>query len=499
MTSAPAIPDEQKNPLIGQTLRGTYRILAALDQGGMGLVFEAEHTRLRRRVAVKVLARHLTSDAQALARFNREAEIISQLEHPHIVQILDFDTTEQGEPYIVMELLKGESLSERLERDGCLPIAESARIAQQVASGLFAAHQASIIHRDLKPANIFLTTTPGQGQVVKLLDFGISKRVGVGRSLTGEFDVLGTPDYMAPEQALGKAASVAHFSDQYALAVIAFEMLCGQTPFSGDDLMEVLQKVVSATAPPIERFAPHVPQQVSAVLKRGLEKDPGARYPTVLDFALAFSAACDSSLAVPASDPMGSARTVPASSPTSPAPAMQPSPPAVLATGERLQTGPRRRSASSRFAHASTLAGNASLQDIPESLERARQALGLGDLNLAVAYAESAIRVAESFDTSEAKLLLDTESMLIDHIFETRIGSLQQRLCVVALPSNMDSRVSPEQAFLLSRLDGGASVEEVLDLSPLSRRDTLRQLLALIRDGLVSLASAVKSDRFRHE
>ena len=307
MTSAPAITDDEDHPLIGQTLRGTYRILSALDQGGMGLVFEAEHTRLRRRVAVKVLARHLTSDTQALARFNREAEIISQLEHPHIVQILDFDTTEQGEPYIVMELLKGESLSDRLEREGCLSIEDSARIALQVASGLFAAHQASIVHRDLKPANIFLSTMPGQGggRVVKLLDFGISKRVGVGRSLTGEFDVLGTPDYMAPEQALGKTASVDHRGDQYALAVIAFEMLSGQTPFSGSDLMDVLQKVVSVSAPPIERFAPHVSPLVGTVLKRGLEKDPAARYPTVLDFALAFSAACESSQPTPASGRAG--------------------------------------------------------------------------------------------------------------------------------------------------------------------------------------------------
>jgi serine/threonine protein kinase len=499
MTSAPAITAEQDHPLIGQTLRGTYRILAALDQGGMGLVFEAEHTRLRRRVAVKVLARHLTTDAQALARFNREAEIISQLEHPHIVQILDFDTTEQGEPYIVMELLKGESLSDRLERDGCLPIEDAARIVHQVASGLFAAHQASVIHRDLKPANIFLSNTPGQGRVVKLLDFGISKRMGGGRSLTGEFDVLGTPDYMAPEQALGKTASVDHRGDQYALAVIAFEMLSGQTPFSGDDLVEVLQKVVSAAAPPIERFAPHVSPLVGVVLNRGLEKDPAARYPTVLDFALAFSAACEDCLPVPASAALGSARTVPASGPTTPAPPMHPTPAANLPVDERLQTGFQKRLASNRFVNASTMAGNVSVQDIPESLERARQALGLGDLNLAVAYAESAIRLAEMFDTSEARLLVDAESMLIDHIFETRIGSLRQRLSVVSLPSNLDSRVSPEQAFLLSRLDGGASVEEVLDLSPLSRHDTLRQLLALLRDGLIALGDARPSDKLKHE
>ena len=126
---------------------------------------------------------------------------------------------------------------------------------------------------------------------------------------------------------------------------------------------------------------------------------------------------------------------------------------------------------------------------------RARQALGLGDLNLAVSYAESALRLAESFDTQEARLLVDAESMLIDHIFETRIGSLRQRLSIVGVPSNMGASVSPEQAFLLSRLDGGASVEEVLDLSPLSRRDTLRQLLALMRDGLVVFGDGRPSDK----
>ena len=490
MTSAPAITAAE-HPLIGETLRGTYRILSVLDQGGMGLVFDAEHVRLRRRVAVKVLAQHLVSDAQALARFNREAEIISQLEHPHIVQILDFDTTEQGEPYIVMELLKGESLSDRLERDGCLSIVDSARIVHQVASGLYAAHQAAIVHRDLKPANIFLIEMPGQGSLVKLLDFGISKRVGVGRSLTGEFDVLGTPDYMAPEQALGKTASVDHRGDQYALAVIAFEMLSGQTPFSGTDLMDVLQKVVSAEAPPIERFAPHVSPAVGAVLHRGLAKDPGARYENVLDFAGAFSAACEGSLP-PSSQAFGVARTVPASGPTTKRDAAEPSQPAHSA---RFETGPQQRAANNRFGNASTLNSNAHLQDIPAALDHARQALGLGDLNLAVAYAESALRVAEGFDNAEARLMIDGEAMLIDHIFETRIGSLRQRLSVVGVPSSADARVSPEQAFLLSRLDGGATVEEVLDLSPMPSRDTLRLLLGMVRDGLVVLGEPRSSEK----
>ncbi|HEX3776771.1 MAG TPA: serine/threonine-protein kinase [Polyangiaceae bacterium] len=485
MTSDAATTTEE-HPLIGETLRGTYHVLRTLDQGGMGLVFEAEHARLRRRVAVKVLARHLASDTQALARFNREAEIISQLEHPHIVQILDFDTTAQGEPYIVMELLKGESLSARLERDGCLRIAEAVRITHQVASGLFVAHNASIVHRDLKPANIFLCEMVGQAPLIKLLDFGISKRVGVGRSLTGEFDVLGTPDYMAPEQALGKTASVDHRGDQYALAVIAFEMLSGQTPFSGTDVMDVLQKVTMTEAPSIERFAPHVPSQVSAVLKRALEKEPDARYGTVLEFAVALSQACELSLPPPV-DALGIAQTLPASGMGRTARSLAPS----LHPGERYQTGPRR--AAARFGTASTLSGSATLKDIPRALEQAREAHGLGDANLAVSYAESALRLAEGFDTPDAQKLIDSEAVLIDHIFESRLGSLEHRLTVPSAPSQVNARVSPEQAFLLSRVDGGVTVEEALDLSPLSRRETLRLLVGMLQLGLINVIAVTPS------
>jgi hypothetical protein len=357
-------------------------------------------------------------------------------------------------------------------------------IAGQIALALEAAHDAGIIHRDLKPANIFLCEMVGQGPLVKLLDFGISKRVGVGRSLTGEFDVLGTPDYMAPEQALGRTAQVDHRGDQYALAVIAFEMLSGQTPFSGADMMELLHKVASTEAPSIDRFAPHVPAAVAAVLKRGLEKAPEARYATVLDFAIALSSACECSLPPPV-DPRSHANTVPASGAT---PSTRRVKPEAYPPGQRYQTGSQRRAAS-KFGNASTLSGSATLQDIPRALERARQALGLGDLNLAVSYAESALRVAEGFDNAEAQLLIDSEEMLIDHVLETRLGSLRHRLSVTNVPSSLNSRVSPEQAFLLSRVDGGVTVEEALDLSPLPRRETLRLLVQMLQGGLVSVVA----------
>ena len=279
--------------LVGQTLRGTYRIVEVLDRGGMGMVFAAEHVRLKRKVAVKVLAQHLATIGNALARFHREAEIISQLQHPHIVHVIDFDTTSEGAPYLVMELLEGESLAERLDREHRLPMTEAVRIASQAASALSAAHAASVVHRDLKPGNIFLVRMPGQPAFVKVLDFGISKNL-TAAGLTGEFDVLGTPDYMAPEQARGLTARVDHRADQFALSAITFEMLSGVLPFAGDDVGSVLSRVINDDPPPLSQVAPYLPAEIDPVLKRALSKDPAARFPTVGDFAaaLAIAAGC---------------------------------------------------------------------------------------------------------------------------------------------------------------------------------------------------------------
>src|SRR5450755_4425586 len=154
---------DEPHALVGTVLRGTYEVKRILDRGGMGIVFEAEQMRLSRKVAVKVLPGHLARDPQALLRFQREAEIVSLLQHPNVVQIVDFDTTEQGEPYIVMEFLPGESLAARLARDGKMTLEFAVRIATQVASGLAAVHAALIVHRDLKPANIFLSQLPTEG------------------------------------------------------------------------------------------------------------------------------------------------------------------------------------------------------------------------------------------------------------------------------------------------------------------------------------------------
>jgi eukaryotic-like serine/threonine-protein kinase len=449
----------------------------------MGMVFEAEHARLRRRLAVKVLAQHLAKDAHALARFNREAEIISQLQHPHVVQVTDFDTTEQGEPYLVMELLTGESLAARLERERCLPIADAVRIAHQASSGLAAAHSANIVHRDLKPANIFLTHVPGHGTVVKLLDFGISKRVGGSKGLTGEYDILGTPDYMAPEQALGKTALVDHRGDQYALAVITFEMLAGRTPFSGETVTDVLRQVIGAEPPIIEELAPHVPAEAGEVLRRAMSKDPELRFASITDFAVALLRSSGASLPPPV-DALGHANTLPAGPPGNSSPAA--SPPFRGPASDRSDTALRDRDTLAE-ATAPTQHGALTTQDLTRALAQARQAHGMGDIDLAVNNAETALLVADSLSSLDAQARVESSTTLLNAIFEARLGPLSQRM-VVLPPKSHDRklRVSPEQAFLLSRVDGGVTLDEAIDLSPLPRQKTLRLLVSMMRQGLIA-------------
>ncbi len=487
---APTDADAAPHPLLGTTMRGTYRILRTLDQGGMGMVFEAEHVRLKRRVAVKVLAQHLAKDQHALARFNREAEIISQLQHPHVVQVTDFDTTEAGEPYLVMELLAGRSLAALLESERCLPLADAVRIAHQVSSGLAAAHAANIVHRDLKPANIFLAeVVAGQGALVKLLDFGISKRAGAGKGLTGEYDILGTPDYMAPEQALGKTAQVDHRGDQYALAVITYEMLAGRTPFAGDDVMEVLRQVISAQAPPIEQLAPHVPVEAGAVLRRAMAKDPNERFGSIIEFASALVRASGTSLPPPV-DGLAVAVTVPAGAPSSaPQSVSQPKEkggPSDRNSTTGLRTKTPGGTAVPAAPTAPTVLNNFSTSDLSRALEQARQAHGMGDVELAVNNAETALLVADAMNTPEARERVKSSTTLLNAIFEARLGKLSQRMVVLSPSSKHKLRVSPEQAFLLSRVDGGVTLDEAIDLSPLPRQKTLRLLVSMLRQGLIA-------------
>jgi eukaryotic-like serine/threonine-protein kinase len=284
-------PERPAANLAGTVLEGAYRLVALKGQGGMGAVYEAVQLRLNKRVAVKLMARELSSNQEALARFHREAEITSHLGHPHLVNVIDFGTAESGEPYLVMEYLEGEDLEQRLQRIGRLPVEAAVRILKQAASALGAAHAKEVVHRDLKPANIFLMQVPGEPDFVKVLDFGISKVKAARAKLTRATAVVGTPNYMSPEQAAGRVDETDHRADQWALACIAWEMLSGRTPFIADDVSPLFYQIANVEPEPLEKHAPGTPLEVGAVLRRALSKRPSDRFSNIREFSRAFEEA----------------------------------------------------------------------------------------------------------------------------------------------------------------------------------------------------------------
>jgi serine/threonine protein kinase len=280
--------ESQVGALVGSVLGGAYRITRLIGEGGMGWVYEARHLRLSKRVAVKLMARELAANQEALARFHREAEVTSQLGHPHLVTVMDFGTTEAGEPYLVMEYLDGEDLDHRIRRVGRLPLEAAVEITKQVASALDAAHKEGIVHRDLKPANVYLMTVRDEADFVKVLDFGVSKIKAARTRLTRATAIIGTPEYMSPEQASGMVDEVDHRADQWALACIAWEMLSGHAPFRAEDIGALFYQILNLAPQPLSKRAPDLPPAVEEVLRRALAKKMEDRYPSIKDFARAF-------------------------------------------------------------------------------------------------------------------------------------------------------------------------------------------------------------------
>ena len=284
-------PERPATNLAGTVLEGAYRLVRLMGEGGMGAVYEAIQLRLNKRVAVKLMARELAQNQEALARFHREAEITSQLGHPHLVNVVDFGLAETGEPYMVMEYLEGEDLEHRLLAEGCLPIEAVVHITKQVASALGAAHARDVVHRDLKPANIFLVRVPGELDFVKVLDFGISKVKAARAKLTRATAVIGTPNYMSPEQAAGRVDETDHRADQWALACIVWEMLAGRTPFIADDPSPLFYQITTLDPPSLLQLVPELPPEVEGVLRKALAKKPAERFSTIREFSRAFEEA----------------------------------------------------------------------------------------------------------------------------------------------------------------------------------------------------------------
>jgi serine/threonine-protein kinase len=285
---------------VGQTI-GNYQITAKLGEGGMGVVYLAEHPIIGRKVAMKAIHPELSRNAEVVSRFVTEAKAVNQIGNEHIVDIHDFGTTGDGEFYFIMEFLQGEALVDRLKRTSPLEVSRALAIAIQVTDALGASHQHGIIHRDLKPENIFLITKGHSADFVKVLDFGLAKLTQGDDKVshkTRTGSVMGTPYYMSPEQCEGKA-NIDHRSDIYSLGVILFEMLTGKIPFGGEGYGEIIVKHITAPVPSPRAINLRLPYSVEAIILRALAKRRDDRFQTMAEFAAALE------------DPEGYAATAP--------------------------------------------------------------------------------------------------------------------------------------------------------------------------------------------
>ncbi|MEM1418527.1 MAG: serine/threonine-protein kinase [Myxococcota bacterium] len=294
MTGAPpASPDD---PLVGVDL-DKYKVLRRIGEGGMGLVYEAVHTVIKKRVAIKVLRQDFSSRPEVVERFKQEAISASRIGHANIVDISDFGTTPDGSSYFVMEFLAGEDLANLISREGTLDMRRAVHILKQCCRALGAAHAKGIVHRDMKPENIFLTEGDDGRDFVKIVDFGIAKMSEVdgdgtpGRKLTKTGMIFGTPEYMSPEQA--KGAELDHRVDIYAMGVILYECMTGVVPFVGESFMGILTQHMFEEPPPLKEANPavRISPELEVVCTKALSKDPDKRFQTMDDLAVALEEA----------------------------------------------------------------------------------------------------------------------------------------------------------------------------------------------------------------
>jgi serine/threonine-protein kinase len=291
----------------GELLEGKYQIREPIGEGGMGVVYEAEHVALGLVVAVKVLHPTEPNAPHVIERFKTEARSAANIRHPNVVEVTDFGLTPDQRPFFVMEHLNGESLSQRLESNPRLPERVAVDITDQILSGLSSAHKRGVIHRDLKPENVYLAKTEGLGETVKLLDFGVARIIGGeelqavhpddgparasadGKPLTQRGIVLGTPGYLAPETARGAPADLR--SDLFSVGVILYEMLIGRRPFRGDSIEQIISSTLDAVVPSPRALRPDLTPEMERLVLTSLAKNPADRFQTAGEFLRHLAAA----------------------------------------------------------------------------------------------------------------------------------------------------------------------------------------------------------------
>ncbi|HVJ90841.1 MAG TPA: serine/threonine-protein kinase, partial [Labilithrix sp.] len=270
-----------REALVGTTIASRYVLRAVVGHGGMGAVYEAEDAVARTRVAIKFIDSEFATDERVVARFAREARAMNAVASEHIVSVLDAGT-EGGRPYLVMELLRGEDLGQRLRRTRRVPLGEAMHVVAQVLKGLAKAHAAGIVHRDLKPDNVFLVGNAADSHFVKIVDFGVSKierprDKTTPLALTGRGTVLGTPFYMAPEQAQA-LPDVDARADLYSVGAILFECLSGRPPHTGETYEQVILSICMRDAPDLRAIDPKLPAPVASFVARALSRDRDERF-----------------------------------------------------------------------------------------------------------------------------------------------------------------------------------------------------------------------------
>ena len=289
--------DKPADSMIGRVLAGRYRLIEKLGQGGMGAVYKGQHVKMNRLTAIKILTQDLADNPEFVTRFEREAEMASHIDNPHAVSIYDFGEAEDGLVYLAMEFLDGLPLSSVIEQEGAIPLQRVVSIIRQAADALDSAHRLGIIHRDFKPDNVMLCQKQGREDWVEVVDFGIAKRSEVDskhQALTHTGFVLGTPQYMSPEQVSGEELDKR--SDLYSLALVAYEMLTGGMPFDGVNPQSQMVKRLLEPPMPMQRVRPqlNLPQAVEQVIMKALARYPKDRFSSTVEFSREFEKASHS-------------------------------------------------------------------------------------------------------------------------------------------------------------------------------------------------------------
>jgi eukaryotic-like serine/threonine-protein kinase len=276
--------DSEPHSLVGKSLDGKYMIDSHFAEGGMAELYLAHHMGMERTVVVKVVHEAMANKPEVLERFERECKLVGRLNHPNIVSVYDFGFIDGKQPYLVMEYIRGMPLSDRMEKQGVPPLLGTARIISQVCLALEEAHSHGIIHRDLKPENILLQEKVERPDWVKLVDFGIAHVLGnADKRLTRTGRIIGTPEYMSPEQIADKPLDAR--SDIYSLGLVAFELLTGRGPFEPEDLGVLMSMHLLEKPPPVSQFSTKVKRgsKIEALVAKCLEKEPNNRFQTVTE------------------------------------------------------------------------------------------------------------------------------------------------------------------------------------------------------------------------